>query len=108
MADVRVPEHGIAGHYLRDRDQTGDEIGMPLRADPERTAWGRAAQISLGDVGLKRAKEHIGNALRDRNEAQSAVFRPLACRRRPALIGTEKAAHPRRRMFLVLKAVVSA
>src|SRR5258708_21775997 len=78
---------------------------MPLRADAERTAWGRAAQISLGDVVLKRAKEHVGNALRDRNEPQSAVFRPLACQRRPALIGAEHAAYRRRRNLMGVQPV---
>ena len=33
MADVRVPEHRVAGHDLWDGDQADDEIGMPLRAD---------------------------------------------------------------------------
>src|SRR5580704_6403990 len=70
---------------------------MPLRADPKRTSWGRAAQISFVHIVLKRAKEHIGNALSDRNEAQSAVVRSLACQRRPALIGSEHAADRRRR-----------
>src|ERR1700686_401464 len=78
---------------------------MPLGADPERTPWGRAAQISLVHVVLKRAKEHVGNALRDRNEAQSAVFRPLACQRRPALIGAKHAAHRRRRNLMGLQTV---
>src|SRR5215470_16458290 len=69
VADVCVPEHGVAGHDLRNRDQAGDEIGMPLWADPQRAAWCRAAQISLVHVVLERAKEHVGYALCDRNES---------------------------------------
>src|SRR5580704_7178156 len=105
MADVCVPEHCVAGHDLWDGDQAGDEIGMPLRADAERTAGGRAAQISLVHILLKSAKEHVGDALRDGNEAESAVFRPLACERRPALIGAEHAAHRGRRNLLSVQPV---
>src|SRR5437773_4014666 len=105
MADVRVPEHRVAGHDLWDGDQAGDEIGVPLRADAKRAAWGCAAQIRLIHVVLKRAKEYIGNALRDRNEPQSSVFGPLACQRRPALIGAEHAAHGGRRNLLGVQPV---
>ena len=41
----------------------------------------------------------------DRNEAQRAVLRPLACQRRPALIGAEHAAHRRRRNLVGLQPV---
>src|ERR1700747_3684066 len=78
---------------------------MPLRADPERTAWSRAAQISLVHIVLKRAKEHVGDARRDGNKAQGAVVRPLACQRRPTLIGAEHTAHRRRRNLLGLQPV---
>src|SRR5579863_3259446 len=97
MADVGVPEHRVARHDLRYRDQARDEIGVPLGADPERTAWGRAAKIGLAHVILKRAKEHVGYSLRDRNQAQSAVLWSLACQCRPALIGAKHTAHRRRR-----------
>src|SRR5215469_10436565 len=80
---------------------------MPLRADPERTAWGCAAQISLVHIVLKGAKEHVGDALRNGNEAQGAVVRPLACQRRPTLIGAEHTAHRRRRDLLGLQSVRS-
>ena len=43
VTDVGVPEDGVAGHDFRDGDEAGDEIGMPLGADTERTAWGGAA-----------------------------------------------------------------
>src|SRR4029077_9374576 len=78
---------------------------MPLRAYPERPAWGRAAQISLVHVVLKRAEEHVGDALRDRNEEQSAVFRPLAGQRRPALIGAEHAAYSGRWNLMGIQSV---
>src|ERR1043166_10012547 len=80
---------------------------MPLRADPKRTAWGRAAQVSVVDIVLKGAKEHVGDAFRNGNKAQGAVVRPLACQRRPTLIGAEHTAHRRRRNLLRLQAVGS-
>src|SRR5262249_36419880 len=80
---------------------------MPHRADRERTAWGRAAQISLVYIVLKGAKEHVGDALRNRNKAQGAIVRPLACERRPTLIGTEHTANRRGRNLLGLQPVRS-
>src|SRR5262249_15941508 len=46
MTDIGMPEHRVAGHDLRNRNQGGNEIGMPLCTDPERSAGGRATQIS--------------------------------------------------------------
>src|SRR4030095_5371463 len=80
---------------------------MPLRADPERTTWGRAAQVSLVHIVLKGAKEHVGDASRNGNKAQGAVVRPVACQRRPTLKGAEHTAHGRRRNLLGLQPVGS-
>ena len=70
----------------------GHHVGVPFRADAERAAGRRAAQIVLGHVVLKRAQQHIGDAFGDRDQAQRAVLRPLPGQRRPALIGAEHAA----------------
>src|ERR1700751_4204809 len=80
---------------------------MPRRADPERTAWGRTAQVSLVHIVLKGAEEHVGDAFRNRNKAQGAVVRPLACQRRPTLKGAEHTAYRRRRNLLGFQPVGS-
>ena len=54
--NIRVPEHRVAGHDLRDRDQCRDEVRVRLRTDAERAAGSRPAQIRLVDVVLERAQ----------------------------------------------------
>src|SRR5436190_933660 len=55
MADVSVPEHGIAGHDLGDRNESGDEVPMPLP--------GEDALVDLliprVDPALDRARIHM-------------------------------------------------
>src|SRR5215469_4309412 len=69
MTDVGMPEDSITRHYLGNRHETRNQIRMPLRAHTKRSARSCAAQISLIHVVLKGAKQYIGDALSDRNQA---------------------------------------
>lgn len=66
---------------------------------------GRAAQVVVGDVVLKRAQEQVGHRVRDRNHVQH----PLGARHRrqggPALEGAEGRCRDRGGVFVDLRAV---